>query len=289
MTGRMSSERVLQELTELKIPHPPLTMYKQLWEELKASNESFFRSPPQTLPDEDWLEDEGIADMYALRFERSASNRISKKIQGCQGALNMLQDPNLKKYNYVLSFMGMEQVDVELIINARYSIAHDTPDFAAFFHYFCNFDEWTYTDKELYMDSSPEGIKSVLKLALKNDRSFLIWKLGLGTDPNLKYDDMLKDMLTDSYFLFKENIKLMKADEANKFAVLATKLADRLDGLNDEKDKDNDLLSKLKFKLEISTTQKDDSAIKSMTDIQLDIPTLDVPVSIDNLNAMMNK
>lgn len=290
MAGRMSAEQVLDDLAKLKIPAPPMELFKQLYDELKSSNEDFFNSPKTIVPSEDWLEDEGIAEMYALKFSRAVSNRIAKKILGCQGALNMILDPNLKKYNYTLALAGMEQADVELIINARYSIAHDSPDFNAFFHYFCNFEDWTYADKELYMESSPDGLKSIYRIALKNDRSYLIWKLQLGTDPNLKYEEMLKDMLTDSYFLFKENVRI-KPDDANKFAVLATKLADRLDGLAQDKDKGDDLLSKLKFKLEISSTQDNtpNTDIKSIAQIQVEVPNKNEEIAIQSLEEMMNK
>ena len=62
-----------------------------------------------------------------------------------------------------------------------------------------------------------------------------MWKLGAA--PNKTFDSMLRDIMTDSYYNFKENSKI-NSDIAQKWGMLALKTIEKLERLDkDTKDK----------------------------------------------------
>ena len=99
--------------------------------------------------------------------------------------------------------------------------------------------------------------KRAFKLALKGDRNYMLWKLGAA--PDKSFDQMLRDMLADSYYLFKEKAKT-EPDTAIKFGALSVKLADRLERVIQNDQKADDLFSEIKFDIE-----KDNDIVKVPT------------------------
>jgi len=112
--------------------------------------------------------------------------------------------------------------------------------------------------------------------------------MGLGPDPTLSMDDLLRDMFTDSYFYFKKNVKL-RPDDAQKFAGLAVKISDRLDSLNGKKEGTQDLISELRIRLVNKETKEDPKQkIVNIADLHVELPP-STNEAIPNLEALMNE
>lgn len=267
----MNASLFVDDLTTHSIPIPrDKDEVLKLREELIASNPQYFGDGNEEA-DHDWLNSMGLSPMFYYRFSKPAE----ESIKGCAGAFQMLQDPRMVKFMHALALAGIPLDDIELILNAKYSISYESDDYAMFLKYFANYDNWTYTDKQIYCDEIQDlDLKKIYKTALKGERAKLIWELGLGTDPSLTFDDLLADMFTDSYFYFKKNMAY-RADEAQKFAQLAVRISDRLQSLKD-KDKDSQsLLSELKFKLDDKSTTKrrdDKPLVIDMNEIDVEMP-----------------
>ena len=284
--GRNNAALIVDELQMRKIPVPTNEM-RSIYDEVTHScpDLTYFKDhgtnlPPE--PNQDWLESLELAPMYYYRFNKATD----LSLQGCSGAFKMLEDPKMVLYINALSLAGIPLDDVELILNAKYNISYDTPDFKVFANYFANYSEWSYTDKELFVSSQIDlEKKKIYKMALGGERSVLIWELGLGTDPNADFDDMLKDMFTDSYYFFKKNMKY-NADDAMKFATLATKLSDRMDAIRDKKADTMDLLSELKIKLVNEDTRKDKRVV-DLHDMDIEMPEKTTGKILD-LDTLMN-
>jgi hypothetical protein len=264
IVGGFNSNMISEDLTNKKILLPTPTKLKEIYDDITSDAEF-----NKTSPSADWLEDRGIASMYSYRFKHSFDD---VSVKGIENAFKMLEDPQMRKFMYALSLAGIPDEDVELIINGRYDITYETPDFQAFAQYFANFDDWGHIDKELYVDAIQDlELKKLFKLALKKDRFYLVWKLGLGTDPSISFDGLMRDMMVDSYFMFKEKMKNFP-DEAQKFGALAVKLSDRIDKIDEEKKSTSDLLSDLKFKLVVERTDTENVHIQDADILKVDIP-----------------
>lgn len=261
--GGFNSDMIGEDLTNKKIQLPTPTQLKGIYEELTSDPEF-----STTKPTQEWLESRGLIKMYSYRFKHGFDD---VSIAGLENSFRILEDPQMKKFMYSLSLAGIPDEDIELIVNGRYDITYESADFQAFTDYFCNFRSWGYTDKELYVSSvQDEDLKKIYKLALKKDRYYLVWKLGLGTDPNVSFDQLLRDMMVDSYFMFKEKMKNFP-DDAQKFGALAVRISNRLDSIEEAKKDSGDLLSDLKFKLVVERTDKEEN-IKNADELNLEMP-----------------
>lgn len=284
IVGRTNASLVIDDLQSHRIPVPTNDM-KALFDEVANSNPNYFKDASLT-PEDEWLESLAIAPMYYYRFKKASD--IS--LQGCEGAFKMLDDPKLVKHIHTLAIAGVPKDDIELILNSKYDISYETPDFTIFLHYFANYEGWTRTDKELYINTlQDQDLKKQYKMAITEPRNRMIWEIGLGTDPNASFDDMLKDMFTDSYFYFKKNLKF-NADDAQKFAALAVKLSDRMASLDETKKEQTDIFAEMKFKLVNEDTQESDKrnvAVKDISEMDVEIPER-TENKIQNLDALMN-
>jgi hypothetical protein len=282
--GKLNASLVVDDLNSRRIAIT--NGMKQIYAQLVAENPVYFQKDNTDEPDPDWVKSLGVAPMYYYRFKKSTD--IS--LQGCEGAFRMLEDPKVVKYINTLCIAGVNRTDVELILNAKYNISYESPDFDTYIEYFANYDGWSYNDKELYINNEVQDaeLKALYKLAMTGERSRLIWELGLGTDPGASFDDMLQDMFTDSYFYFKKKLKFAP-DDAQKFAQLAIKLADRMDQIKDKSREQTDLFSELKFKLEEESTSKKDtkSQVVDIADMDAIIPER-TEGKITDLSALMN-
>jgi hypothetical protein len=256
ITGRHNASLLIDELTSLKIPVPANDL-KIIYADLVNSNTQYFGDPSYPPPEHDWLVSFQMSPMYYYRFAKPIPDGVN--LQGCAQAIHMLEDPKLVKYINTLLLANIPINDIELILNAKYNISYESKDFEMFERYFANYSTWSYTDKDIFINSLiNEDYRRAYRSAITNERSQIIWELGLGTDPTASFETMLRDMFTDSYFLFKKNLKF-NTEDAQRFAHLAIKLSDRMDHL-DEKNKDeNDLFSELKINLQTQSTQKKSS------------------------------
>lgn len=282
IAGRFNSGMVIDELANHRITVPVNDM-KAIYEEMVQTNIKFFQDQSVKATDE-WISQLDLFPMYYYRFKKV----YNAPVLGCEGAFKMLEDPKMVKYVNALALSGVPKSDIELILNARYNISYETPDFDVFIKFFANYDGWSYQDKELFIASLQDvDLRRIYKSALTSERTQLIWELGLGTDPTASFDSMMRDMFTDSYFYFKKNLKFAP-DEAHKFAQLSVKLADRMDQIQDKEEKERDIFSELKFKLEVEDTKsKKKSKIMDLTDTDLEIPK-STRTEIADLDSLMN-
>ena len=282
IVGRMSATLVVDDIQSRRIAITP--GMKQIYSQLVTENPAYFQKDNIEEPDPAWLESLGIAAMYAYRFKKATD----VSIMGCGGSFKMLEDPKMVRYINALGLAGINRTDIELILNAKYNISYESPDFDMFIEYFANYDGWSYGDKEMYINNevaNPE-LKAILKEALTGERARLIWELGLGTDPSASFDDMLQDMFTDSYFYFKKKLKF-SPDDAQKFAQLSIKLADRMDQIKDKTREQTDLFSELKFKLDEESTGKRSTQVIDISEMDVVLPER-TEGKIMNLDALMN-
>jgi hypothetical protein len=264
IAGGMTPVMIVEELQRLNI-EPPLNDMAAIVNELRTT------VPDLKNFDEITLEALQLSPMYYHRFQKSAP--VQTSLHGCEGAFLILADPRLRKMISALALAGINPIDIELLINGRYEVSHDSPDFQMYLKYFANFDEWGYADREFFVEAQKDAeFKMILKkAALKGDRHYLVWKLGLGTDPHMSLEQIFTDMLADSYFTFKENVRL-RPDDAQRFAQLAIKLADRLDATDSKKKDTHNLLDELKIKLVVESTTTEASKIADMTAMELELP-----------------
>jgi len=280
IVGGLTVQQVLDEMKRLQLSSPE-DYLPDIYTELKMNIPEFFKT--KQLPDEVVLEDIGVSPMYFYRFKKSVSD--IRKLDGCEGAFKMLEDPQIRKFITALSLAGVNPTDIELLINGRYSIAYDSPDFQIYLKYFSNFEEWTYVDKEYYIERMTDtSLKAIMrKAALKGDRHYLVWLLGLGTDPHMSIEQVMRDMIGDTYFLFKENIKSIP-DDALKFANLMLKLKDRIDESESRKRDTTTLLDEIKIKLLVSRTSETKQII-DIKDIDVQLPKVQqTPTNLQALN-----
>lgn len=283
--GRNNSSLIVDELNSHAIPLPQENAMKRIYEEVITSNPAYFQDAAQLATDE-WIEQMDVHPMFYYRFKKAADAPMS--IQGCKGAFKILEDPKIVRIIHALRLNGVPSEDVELVINAKYNIAFDSPDFDVFIKFFANYDDWTYQDKELYIQTTADpDLKKLLKTALTSDRSQLVWELGLGTDPNASFDNMLREMTTDSFYLYKKNIK-HNPDDATKFSQLFIKLMDRMEQNKEKEATSLDLFSELKLKLVTEDTKdKKKSNIVAKEDMDIEIPERTEKI-IPDLSALMN-
>ncbi len=267
IVGGMTPQMVMDELTRLNIPIPTNDM-ENIVNELRTAIPRFFSH--KEVPEESVMEELGLAPMYYYRFNKTYSGSID----GCANALQMLEDPQIRKFVLALLLAGISLTDTELLINGRYSITWESNDFLIFAKYFFNFTDWTYADKDFYITQSVKdmALKQLLKTsALKGDRHYLVWKLGLGTDPQMSMEQIFQDMLSDSYFTFKENLKT-NLDNSQKFAMLAIRLSDRLDQNDSKKREASSFKDELVIKLDIERSAPAADNIADASQISLELP-----------------
>ena len=96
-------------------------------------------------------------------------------------------------------------------------------------------------------------------MALKGDKDYLLWKLGAA--PDKSFNGMLRDMMVDSYYNFKERSKV-DPDTAQRWGSLAVKLTDRLDKLEKDTEGKQDLFEAIQFQIETLVVNADSESDK---------------------------
>jgi hypothetical protein len=285
MVGRLNASMFLDDLSIRRIPVPDQQDIIAIRDDLIKTNPQFF-ADPTTEADLDWLQLLGLAPMYHYRFNRATD----MSLKGVSGSFRMQDDPRMSKYMHVLLFAAIPLEDVAMILNAKYNIAYDDEDYGIFAKFFGNYEGWSYSDREFYSDQiTDQDLRKLYKMAIKGDRGQLIWELGLGPDPNLSFDDLLRDMFTDSYFYFKRNIKL-RPDDAQKFAALAVKISDRLESIDDKNKDAQDFLQQMKVNLQTESTKPKakEETIIDLKSLDIEMPASVTSTSIPDLDHLMS-
>jgi len=204
----------------------------------------------------------GIRELYAYKYDKryfvSTDNDVEFYIDK---ALKTLSNPNNAVPLKVLAMAGIDIPEIELYVNSRRGTALDTRVFEYFFKYFFDVFDWTFEERKYYQKVEPNSdLKALYDHALDTtnmDINMLVWKLGFY--PDVSMHEMLSNIFTESYYLFKTT-KKRNPDQAQKWASTAMRLFGEL------KEMDN----------------KQDTTLSMLEDIQLGMrsvnPNADIPV-----------
>lgn len=243
--SRMPIDVVAEELTKNNLPFPgPGTDMQEIYAEVKRLDPAYFYKKRKDINWEN-LEKTQVEPMWAYYFKKPTDSETSY----LKGTFDILDNLQLRNLIFAMALSGMPPEDIELIINGKFDINVSSQSIDAFLFYFFNLKDFNYSDRKVLQDSFAKDIaaKKALKLGLMGDRNYMLWKLGAA--PEKSFDQMLRDMLADSYYIFKEKAK-NEPDTATKFGALAVKLADRLERVIQNDQKADDLFADIKFDIQ---------------------------------------
>lgn len=248
---KLPLEEIVKRITALGVPLSDSfseEVIENMHRKLAATNVKYF-SVPNSIPDLDWLRQYNIHKFvaYELKLE------IAEGTKSIEGAFQLLNDPEMYRIISSLALAKVEEEDIDLIVNGKYNIHYSVEDIMDFLHYFFDVTNWTLNDKTQYIKhvASPSLVRDY-KLAIQGDKHYLVWRLGIA--PSKSFDSMLKEMMADAYYNFKEKLKI-DADTAQKWGMLALRITDRTQRLDDENSKRRNLFDEIQF---IMSGGKDD-------------------------------
>jgi len=246
VVGRLDPRVIMEELAAVNIEFP-LIGVSYVVDTLREINPEYFEQvvPPMTppVPDSVWLNDIGIEKMYGYKF----NIQLPAGTLGIAGAFKIINDPLMYRLITSMALANITAEDIELIVNGKYNIEYSSDDVVCFLHYFFNLKDWTIQDKTSYaMSVTKPELKTAYSIALKGDKDYLLWKLGAA--PDKSFDSMLRDMMVDSYYNFKERSKT-DPDLAQKWGTLAIKLTDRMEKLEKETADKKDMFADIQFQI----------------------------------------
>lgn len=247
VVAKKAPMEIQQRLQELGLDFPPEGM-AVIREKLSSFIPDYFADPTATV-DFDWLREWGIDKMYT--YEMGIEGAITTI--GIEGAFQILNDPLMYRLITSLALAKITDEDIELLVNGKYNEDYAGEDIVEFLHYFFDVAKWTLSQKLEYVDQVKDpNYKRFYKLALKGDKDYLVWKLGAA--PDKSFDAMLRDMMHDAYFNFKERAK-HDPDLAQKWGTLAIKLTDRIEKIQRDAGDKQDLFDAITFKLQVTKTK----------------------------------
>lgn len=202
-----------------------------------------------------------------------------------EGAFQLLNDPMMYRLITSMAIALINDEDIELIVNGKFNMEYTASDVKMFLKYFFNLEDWTLRDRQRYVEKVEDPqLTRYYKIALKKDKNYLLWKLGAA--PEQDFGKMMKDMLNDSYYNFKEQSDT-KPELAQKWARIAVKIGDRIESYDKEVKGGSDgadFLANVEFKIKsvASNTkpkeENDDNAIEDdiphIGDLEEEHPTL---------------
>lgn len=238
--GKMASEDIANEMVRWGLPFQNSLITKS-YTAFKDKDPPWYAGKSEDV-NPDLLKELKVAAMYGYIFNRG----VDVDVTPVEEAFSFLENRNIRTLLFAMSLAGMDSEEVELIINEKFEVNATSAGIDAFMFYFFNMDGFSYKEKEELEKGFTADVQSrrAFRWALKHDKQYMLWKLG--ANPNKSFDEMLRDMLTDSYFLFKEKSK-SSIDDATKLGTLAVKLADRLERVMDNDRKADDMFSEFKF------------------------------------------
>ena len=273
MVDNSTGAKVTEELEKLGLDVPTSEVLKEIHDELLESCEkSMLKLDPKLkgklfpkiadIPRE-WMEKNLLVEAYADFF-----NPHYGDYAGMEGAKKMLSDPLLCRSLMALAIAGFNEDDIELHTNGKYDIEYTGKDYIMFFRYFFNINEWTLRERKSYVMAFKRGSQTtkVFKQALQGDKPKLLWQLGFS--PGLTMDEMLRDMINDSYYHFKSQIQ-DSPEDSQRWATTFKNLAQQLDKLDaDSKDQD-DMYQDMVFNMQGTDPDKN---IPNAEDIDAELP-----------------
>jgi len=259
----------LREL-DLSIPTNIIDLCKDLYSYLEKQYPDYFRYGRKNTPESDHLLSEGIYGLYHAHYDLPYDPELRYQLTGYDGAIRILEDPKMRRAVQSMALARVTDEDIELMLNARYDLNYGPDDIIFYLQHFFNVKNWrTPHLKDLVDAEVDESFKSMYMLALKGDKGYLLWKLGLS--PNRSYQEMLQDMMNDAFYLFKENSKSGKADHdlAYKWSQVALKTAEKLERSEKEETDSQQLFHSIEFNITAPNTPK---AVISAEELGEDLP-----------------
>lgn len=233
----------------------------------KTYPNKFLGTQPEPIT-EDWLiEEVDVIEGFAhVRPEAT----FDAKFRSLEPAIKLLSDPLMYRIITSLAFCNPTKEDLELVAQAKFNVEYDPEDFELFLKYFFKVGTWTRKQKLAYAKEVKDpNTRPYFKLALKGDKEFLIWKLGV--TPAKDFKEMLVEMTNDSFFNFKEQVT-SRPESAQRWAALTQKLVDKIDSMdNKKKAETNNLITDIEFKIKTYSSPEDSStSFRHFTDLSDD-------------------
>lgn len=124
-----------------------------------------------------------------------------------KGAFKILNDPLMSRLVSSLAMANINSEDIELIVNGKYNVEYSHENVELFLKYFFDVASFSFAEKKMLVNAVTDpDLKRFYRIALKGDKDYLLWKLGAA--PEKSFDSMLKDMMSDSYYNFKERSRV---------------------------------------------------------------------------------
>jgi hypothetical protein len=251
------AKKPLDEITDelkkygLKTPDKVLAV---MLDTIRNDNPEYFHPVNPESADPEWIRSLDIQEMFCHLTNFS----FPENLPSPRRAFQLIDDPLMYRLVTSLALAKITDEDIELIVNGKFNMEYEVEDVKMFLKYFFKVDEWTLRDRQKYVEKITDpNLSKYYKMALKGDKDYLLWKLGAA--PEKDFGHMLRDMIHDSYYNFKEQSKV-KPGVAQKWATLAIKLTDRIDNLEKaDKDAGNKFLDNFEFKIksDIHISSKD--------------------------------
>lgn len=194
--------------------------------------------------DLDWIRDLEIEEM----FTHLAKQTFPEEIQPIQGAIGIINDPLMYRLVTAVCIAGISDEDIEILVSGDYNRDYGVEDVKLFIKYFFNLEGWNLREKQEYVKGIHKTeLSKYYKIALKGDKPYLFWKLG--ASPEKDFGLMLKDVLNDSYYKFKEESKI-RPELAQKWGNLLLRIHDRIESHEkDKEDKVSNFMEKFEFEI----------------------------------------
>lgn len=257
---------------EFSIPSNIGTLCKNLNVKLHKQNREYFDNPNPAEPPSSWLADMGIYGLYHKMYGTPFEPEYRDQIAGFDGALRILEDPKMRRAVQAMALADIDDDDIELMLNARYDITYAPNDIKFFLEHYFNVDGLRTPERKELVDaeSNPE-FKNMYLIAMRGDKSYLLWKLGLA--PTKTYSEMMQEMMNDAFYMFKEKSRTgRQSEEAYRWSQLALKIAEKLDKHEKEEDDANNLFKGLDFGLKTQEVPR----ILSMDELGEDAPDFEL-------------
>jgi len=271
--AKMPADDVLVEMDRWSLPFIP-DIYNTLLADIKKKDISFFKSKNRPWIDRDVVDSLEVTPLLIYRFNYPAGLNT----EPVKEAFDMLSNNNIRIMIYAMALADINVSDIELVINEKYDINASSGGVSAFLHYFFDLKDFTFAEKQDLEKSFVRDVNArrIFKVALRGNKDYTLWKLGANSGKSL--DSMLREMMVDSFYSFKEKNK-SDADVAIKFGNLALKLADKIDRIDEAANKTEDFFNDLEFE-NSGETNKSFEEIKTLDDVDVDT----TPTFLKDLN-----
>lgn len=240
---RWDNETITEKLSELPIPlaknfpESGIAMVRKVMAELDPE---YFNHPFKSdYPNQEMLKSKGIFEVTNFLLKLDAGYNIDY----IKGTFDLVNDPDMFQKMTSLAMANVTDEDIELLVRGKYNIHFNELEIKTFLHLFFNTTGWTLGDKKAYIEhiKDPE-LADYYEMAAEGDKAYLMWKLGIA--PQISIEQMLHDLTSDAYYMFKEKSKYSPS-EAQAWAGLVLRSVERAEKLNTDKERSSDFFKEL--------------------------------------------